>query len=124
MLIISDSIWNEIKNLIPEKKSKVGRPQNDQKTTLSAILYIMTTGAQWHQLPDYYGRPTTVHGRFRDWVKLGIFNQIFFKSIAVAVQHLGCRNHFLTIRPQLKLLLQNLAVKILQIEQNMVLKKA
>lgn len=65
MLIISDSIWNEIKNLIPEKKSKVGRPQNDQKTTLSAILYIMTTGAQWHQLPDYYGRPTTVHGRFR-----------------------------------------------------------
>ena len=65
MLIISDSIWNEIKNIIPEKKSTVGRPQKDPKTTLSVILYIMVTGAQWHRLPDYYGRPTTIHGRFR-----------------------------------------------------------
>lgn len=94
MLIISDSVWNEIKNLIPEKKSKVGRPQNDRRTTLSAILYVMTTGAQWHQLPDYYGRPTTIHGRFRIWVKLGIFDQIFFKSIAIAVHHLGFPESF------------------------------
>lgn len=94
MLIISDSVWNEIKNLIPEKKSKVGRPQNDRRTTLSAILYVMITGAQWHQLPDYYGRPTTIHGRFRIWVKLGIFDQIFFKSIAIAVHHLGFPESF------------------------------
>ena len=65
MLIISENVWNEIKNIIPEKKSKVGRPQKDPKTVLSGIFYIIVTGAQWHQLPDYYGKPTTVHGRFR-----------------------------------------------------------
>ena len=50
MLMISDNVWNEIKNIIPVKKSKVGRPQKDPKTVLSGIFYIIVTGAQWHQL--------------------------------------------------------------------------
>jgi hypothetical protein len=29
MLIISENLWNEIKNVIPEKKSKVGRSPKD-----------------------------------------------------------------------------------------------
>lgn len=89
MLMISDNVWNEIKNIIPNKKSKVGRPLKDPKVVLSAIFYVMVTGAQWHKLPDYYGRPTTIHGRFRVWIKTGIFNAILLKSIDVAVSHLG-----------------------------------
>ncbi len=89
MLIISNNLWNEIKNIIPEKKSKVGRPPKDPRIVLSGVLYVIKTGAQWHSLPDYYGRPTTVHGRFRTWVKSGIFDEILNKSIDVAVQHLG-----------------------------------
>ena len=38
MLIISDSLWNEIKNVIPEKKSKVGRPQKDPRIVLVAFF--------------------------------------------------------------------------------------
>ncbi len=89
MLIISDNLWNEIKIIIPEKNSEIGRPQHDPRMVLSGVWYIMITGAQWHKLPDYYGRPTTVHGRFRIWVKSGIFDQILLKSIEVAVQNLG-----------------------------------
>jgi putative transposase len=95
MLILSDKLWNEIKNVIPVKKSKIGRPQKDPKLTLSGIFYIMTTGAQWHQLPDYYGHPTTVHGRFRIWVKSGTFNKILLKSIDAAVNHFGIPKSFL-----------------------------
>lgn len=89
MLIISDILWNEINQILPQKKSKVGRPQHDPKMVLSGIWYIMITGAQWHKLPDYYGKPTTVHGRFRAWVKSGVFDEILRKSIDVAVQCLG-----------------------------------
>jgi hypothetical protein len=96
MLIISDIFWNEIKQILPEKKSKVGRPQHDPRMVLSGIWYIMITGAQWHKLPDYYGRPTTVHGRFRTWVKSGIFNEILLKSIDIAIQYLGVPESFFT----------------------------
>ena len=68
MLIISENLWNEIKNVIPEKKSKIGRPQKDPRIVLSAIFYVIITGVQWHKLPVYYGRPTTIHGRFRAWI--------------------------------------------------------
>jgi len=74
MLIISDNLWNEISNIIPVKKSKLGRPLKDSRIVFSGVLYVMVTGVQWHKLPDYYGRPTTVHGRFRIWVKAGLFD--------------------------------------------------
>ena len=96
MLTISEIVWNEIETIIPVKKTKVGRPQKDQKMTLSGILYIMETGAQWRNLPDFYGKPTTVHGRFREWVKLGVFEKIFTRSIDFAVQDLGLPACFFT----------------------------
>ena len=46
MLIISDIFWNEIKTIIPLKKSKVGRPPKDAKLILSGIFYIISSGAQ------------------------------------------------------------------------------
>lgn len=94
MLIISENLWNEIKNIIPQKKSKVGRPSKDPRIVLSAIFYVIVTGVQWHKLPDYYGRPTTIHGRFRSWIKAGIFDEFFFKSIDVAIQDLGSPESF------------------------------
>jgi hypothetical protein len=94
MLIIPNNIWNEIKNVIPSKTSTVGRPQNDPLLVLSGIFYIMVTGAQWHKLPDYYGRPTSVHGRFRIWVKSGVFDAILMKSVDIAINHLGVPESF------------------------------
>jgi putative transposase len=51
--MISDSVWNEIKTIIPDKKTNIGRPLTDRKKVLSGILYIKVTGAQWRNLPDY-----------------------------------------------------------------------
>lgn len=89
MLMISENFWNEIKQIIPRKISRVGRPQNDPKVVLSGIFYIMITGAQWRQLPDYYGRPTTIHGRFRQWIRSGTFERILNASIGAAIKKWG-----------------------------------
>lgn len=89
MLMISDNVWNEIKTIIPGKKSAVGRPISNPKRIFSGILYIIVTGAQWRYLPDYYGKRSTVHGRFRIWVKTGVFDSILKKSIDIAMEHLG-----------------------------------
>lgn len=94
MLIISNNVWNEIKNIIPTKETTVGRPQNDPRLVLSGIFYIMVTGAQWRNLPDYYGRPSSVHGRFMIWVRNGIFEKILDKSIEIATKYLGIPEAF------------------------------
>lgn len=89
MLTISENFWNEIKNIIPVKKTKVGRSQKDARTTLSGIFYVMKTVCQWNELLDYYGKPTTVHGRFRNWVKEEVFEKILELSKEFAIRHFG-----------------------------------
>lgn len=94
MLIIADHLWNEISEFVTFRKSNVGRPPHDARLTLSGIFYVMQTGAQWRNLPDYYGKPSTVHGRLMEWTRSGVFKQILVKSIEVAVQILGCPQSF------------------------------
>ena len=77
MNIITDSLWNKIETCLPKKKSKVGRPEWCPRKTLEGVIFIMQTGAQWKRLPKQYGHKSTVHGKFRKWVNLGIFAKIF-----------------------------------------------
>lgn len=76
MRIIPDSAWNEIKKVIPVKKSNIGRPPWCDKKTLEGILLIVKTGMQWKFLPKEFGKVSTVHGKFRKWVKMGVFEKI------------------------------------------------
>jgi len=89
MLIISDGIWNVIKDIVATKEKRVGRPEKEARLILSGIFYVMTTGAQWRCLPDYYGKKSTVHGRFMKWVRTGIFQKILDRSIELAIEKLG-----------------------------------
>src|ERR1700678_2843014 len=89
MLMIAENVWNEIKTVIPERKSKLGRPLSDSRVILSGVFYIMITGAQWRCLPDYYGKKSTVHGRFMLWARSGVFEKILAKSVEVAIKKLG-----------------------------------
>ena len=83
MNMIPDIVWKEIENIIPRKKSKVRRPEMCPRQALNTILYVLRTGVQWHWLPKDMGKASTVHGKFRKWVKLGIFEQIMEKAAQV-----------------------------------------
>lgn len=73
---IPDQLWREMKKIIPQKERAVGRPEFDARRTLDGIIFILFTGAQWHMLPEKYGRPSTVHGKFMKWCRMGIFRKI------------------------------------------------
>lgn len=96
MLMITDNLWKEISEFLVRKEKTVGRPAHDARLTLSGILYIMQTGAQWRNLPDYYGKKSTVHGWLMVWIRSGIFYKIFEKSIEVAIKQLGSPTAFIT----------------------------
>lgn len=73
---IPDSMWDAIKDVIPMKTTKVGRPEACPQKTLEGILYVLTTGCQWRFLPKEYGKPTTIHGKYMKWCRLGVMGHI------------------------------------------------
>jgi len=77
---IPDKLWCEIKKLIPEKETAVGRPEFDRRKTLDGIIYILHSGTKWDYLPEKYGYSSTVHGKFMKWVRAGIFEKIMIKA--------------------------------------------
>jgi transposase len=75
---ISDELWKKIEPLLPptEPKKISGRPRKDDRKIMSGIFYIFCTGNQWKSLPRVYGAPSTVHDRFQEWKKAGLFDRM------------------------------------------------
>jgi transposase len=42
---ITDAQWEQLRPLLPPQKPKTGRPNNDHRTVLSGIVWILRTGA-------------------------------------------------------------------------------
>lgn len=76
---IPDALWNRIILPLPKtkcKKKQIGRPRMDDRKAMTAIFYIARTGCQWKALPRSLGASSTVHDRFQQWRKDGIFKQM------------------------------------------------
>jgi putative transposase len=79
---ISDEFWELIKPIIPTKeKKKSGRPREDDRKILTAILYILKTGCQWSALPKSLGAKSTVHDRLQEWEEAGFFHKLWEKGL-------------------------------------------
>ncbi len=46
---------------------RMGRPVRDRRQVLNGILWKLSTGAAWRDLPERYGPWKTVYERFRRW---------------------------------------------------------
>jgi putative transposase len=44
---------------------------------MSGILYVLRTGCQWKALPRIYVAPSTVHDRFQECRKFGLFVRLW-----------------------------------------------
>ncbi len=72
---IPDKMWQKVRKLLPppKPKKKMGRPRMDDRKAMNAIFYVLRTGCQWKALPRSLGAPSTVHDRFTEWRKAGVF---------------------------------------------------
>jgi transposase len=67
MIRLTDEQWECIRKHFPEEHIADGRPGRKPVPTrrvLEAVLWILSTGAQWHMLPQSYPNYKTVHRRF------------------------------------------------------------
>ena len=80
---ISDAQWSTIAPQLP-KPAKTGRPRCDDRTTVNGILFVLTTGCRWADMPDRYGSKSTAHLRFQELQQKGIWKKILSKLIKSA----------------------------------------
>jgi len=53
-----------------------GRPWRDTRAVLNAVLWVLRTGAPWHDLPNRYPPYQTCHRRFQQWRRDGTLTRI------------------------------------------------
>jgi transposase len=68
--------WDLVEPYLPE--ARVGRryPAADRRSVLNGILYVLTTGCQWRQLPKDFPPKTTVHRYFIEWQTDGTLSRL------------------------------------------------
>jgi transposase len=66
---LTDQQWTIIEPLFEEKRRPDGRgrPWRDARAVLNGVLWVLRTGAPWHDLPDRYPPYQTCHRRFQQW---------------------------------------------------------
>lgn len=91
---LSDAEWERLAPLLPPHRT--GRPRQDDRRILNAILWKLATGAPWRDLPERFGPWQTVYTRFWRWTHAGMWDQIFaaVQQQADAVGQIDWSIHF------------------------------
>lgn len=72
---LTDEDFALIEDLLP-KNGKRGGQWNDHRQTLNGIFWILYTGAHWRELPERYGKRSSVHDRLNRWRADGTLDRI------------------------------------------------
>lgn len=72
---LTDAQWERLRALLPPRKP--GAPRKDDRLVINAIVWKLTTGAPWRDLPERYGPWESVYTRFRRWTDAGVWDRIF-----------------------------------------------
>jgi putative transposase len=75
--ILTDIMWDKIKNLLPQENGYWGRPSRPHREIIEGILWIFRTGAPWRDLPVEYGPWSSTYNRFNRWTAAGIWTKIW-----------------------------------------------
>jgi len=80
---LSDEQWKAIQPIIPKQTGR-GRPRADDRATLNAILYVLSTGCRWEDLQrtQYSHYYTTAWRRLKRWEEMSIWKRMLDALIA------------------------------------------
>lgn len=90
---LTDEQWAAIVPLIPappRRFDRRGRPRREDRAVLNGILWVLRTGAAWHDLPARYPSYPTCYRRFQQWRRGGAMDQI----LTALVEDLMARGGF------------------------------
>jgi transposase len=90
---VSEELWARVEPLLPKrplswrlwgKKRKPGggRPPVPNRLVFEGIIYILRTGCQWKAVPPQFGSGSTIHLRFQEWERAGVWRKLWQKGLA------------------------------------------
>lgn len=89
---LTDEQWAKVEPLLSGRKGTRGRPADNNRQFLNAIMWIARTGAPWRDLPERYGERKPLHEvltdadskawknthrRFSRWATRGVWRSVF-----------------------------------------------
>jgi transposase len=80
--IIDDELWKRIEPLLPRPKPRrekyPGRKPVPDRAALSGILFVLSTGLRWRDLPAGmgFGSGVTCWRRLHDWQEAGVWDRL------------------------------------------------
>jgi transposase len=78
--VVSQKLWKSLQPLLPTSplSRRGGRPRLDDKAALNGILFVLTTGIPWEDLPQElgFGSGMTCWRRLRDWQEQGVWERL------------------------------------------------
>ena len=76
-----------IEPLLPPSKS-TGNPGLNPVTVFNAILWILSSGTAWRDLPAHFGNWNSIYHKFRQWFTDDVFENILQALVADTEKYL------------------------------------
>ncbi len=72
---LNETQWLLISDLLadPPASPQGGRPRIEPRPCLEGIIWVLTSGARWQDLPERYPSPATCWRRLAEWTRDGRF---------------------------------------------------
>jgi transposase len=80
---LTDREWARLEPLLP-RAARTGRPAKDHRTIINALLWLLSTGAPWRDLPERFGPWRSVATRFYRWTHSGLWERILAELRRIA----------------------------------------
>jgi transposase len=78
--LVPDQLWALVEALIPEftpRSQGGGTAPLPARAVFTSIVYVLTSGCAWRDLPPSFGVPfQTAHRRFAQWTKAGLWHRL------------------------------------------------
>lgn len=78
---LSEVQWEKIKDILPGRVESVGRTAADNRVFVNGVLWVLRSGAHWHDLPERYGKYKSLHKRFSRWAASGVWEKVFHELL-------------------------------------------
>jgi transposase len=74
---ITSEAWSKMFDFLTKTKGIYIVSENEIRSFIEAVYWLARTGAQWRELPEYYGSWNSIYKRFDNWSEKGIWYKLF-----------------------------------------------
>jgi transposase len=74
--LMSDAEWAFFEPFLRGVRAPQGRRGRDHRRALDGVFWIARTGSAWRDLPDEFGKWSSVYRQFRRWTLAGLWEAI------------------------------------------------